>query len=192
MEFIEFTSYIVKTTMENHPTIKNKLLMLFSEADSESTQKHSDLNPFENVTKLDWSKSTDRNREWVKYFYPILQDKLNGISTKMGYSRFLIEAIWFQQYEKESYHGWHVHGSNFTAVYYVEMDKLSAPTELVDPSLNRKIHLDVKEGDIIFFPSYVIHRGPANMSDKRKTIISFNTSSDGITDNVLKIIEKLS
>ena len=192
MDFFEFTSYIIKTKFSNHQDIKIELLKLFYEADSESTQKKFNLNPFENVTKLDWTKSTDTERKWVKFFYPHLKKKLDEIFKKMGYSQYLLEALWFQQYEKESYHGWHVHGSNFTAVYYVELPEDSPGTELINTSLNKKIHIDVKEGDIIFFPSYVIHRGPPNMSNERKTIISFNTSANGIQEDTLNKIELLS
>ena len=32
----------------------------------------------------------------------------------------------------------------------------------------------VKEGDLILFPSMIQHEASSNMSDKRRTIISFN------------------
>jgi hypothetical protein len=48
-------------------------------------------------------------------------------------------------------------------------------TELIDPfKVNKKIIPDVKEGDIIIFPSYVIHRAPIIDNNIRKTIISCN------------------
>ena len=34
--------------------------------------------------------------------------------------------------------------------------------------------LDVEEGDVVAFPSHLIHRAPANPVDIPKTIISFN------------------
>jgi len=192
MDFFEFSSYIIKTEFSNHQDIKVELLKLFYEADSESSEKKFDLNPFENITKLDWSRSTDTQRKWVKYFFPHLKIKLDEIFKKMGYSQYSLEALWFQQYEKESYHGWHVHGSNFTAVYYVELPEDSPGTEIINPPLNKKIHIDVKEGDVILFPSYVIHRGPPNMSNERKTIISFNTSVSEIQKDTLNKIHLLS
>jgi hypothetical protein len=30
-------------------------------------------------------------------------------------------------------HGWHTHGNNFTAVYYLELNEQSPKTELIDP-----------------------------------------------------------
>jgi hypothetical protein len=36
--------------------------------------------------------------------------------------------------------------------------------------------INVKEGDIITFPSYLYHRSPINKINKRKTVIVFNSS----------------
>ena len=48
-------------------------------------------------------------------------------------------------------------------------------TEIVDPFNNRKIRrMDVEEGDLIFFPSFFIHRAPPLLNDTQKTIVSFN------------------
>jgi hypothetical protein len=35
--------------------------------------------------------------------------------------------------------------------------------------------LDLNEGDLLTFPAYLYHRSPLNISDNRKTIISFNS-----------------
>ena len=32
----------------------------------------------------------------------------------------------------------------------------------------------VKEGDLVIFPSYLLHEGPVNKSDKERVIVSFN------------------
>ena len=34
--------------------------------------------------------------------------------------------------------------------------------------------LQYEEGDLVFFPNYLPHRSPINLTDKRKTVISFN------------------
>ena len=38
------------------------------------------------------------------------------------------------------------------------------------------IEIDVEEGDVLVFPSFVIHKGPQNISTNKKTIISYNTN----------------
>ena len=45
--------------------------------------------------------------------------------------------------------------------------------------------IDVKEGDIIMFPSFIIHRAPKNNGD-RKTIISFNIDFDYPNDELVQ------
>jgi uncharacterized RmlC-like cupin family protein len=52
-------------------------------------------------------------------------------------------------------------------------------TEIINPYNQKEIiKVDVKEGDILTFPSFVIHRAPVNKSNKTKTIISFNSDAD--------------
>lgn len=99
------------------------------------------------------------------------------IYNNMGYSGFNVSEIWFQQYLKDSEHGWHIHGGNFTNVYYLELPEGTPKTQIINP-YNQKdiIEVDVKEGDLLVFPSYVLHKAPKNISDKRKTIISFNVT----------------
>jgi uncharacterized protein YbbC (DUF1343 family) len=56
---------------------------------------------------------------------------------------------------------------------------------------NKKIVLDVKEGDIVMFPSYTIHRAPVIKNDIRKTIVSFNFVLDLIDQKTLNDINQL-
>ena len=43
--------------------------------------------------------------------------------------------------------------------------------------------MDAKEGDIVIFPSFIIHRSPKITEDVEKIIISFNLDFDEIDDN---------
>ena len=77
---------------------------------------------------------------------------------------------WFSQYLKNNNHHWHTHPeSNLSAIYYLEMPKKELITEFKD-----KGEVNIKEGDILFFPSYLLHRSPINNTNKRKTVIAFN------------------
>lgn len=44
---------------------------------------------------------------------------------------------------------------------------------------------DIKEGDILTFPSFVIHRAPINTNTHRKTIISWNMDTE-LTPGIYK------
>ena len=102
---------------------------------------------------------------------------------KNVYNKLTINNLWFQRYKKNSIHNWHVHGDNYTGVYYLELpkDNVSCLTEFLYPdNLEKSFSIDANEGDIIFFPSFLIHRAPSLQSKKTKTIISWNCNFNEI------------
>jgi hypothetical protein len=144
------------------------------------------------ISKLDWSNAKDFTRPWVQILKPSIDQYLNDLAEQLGYQKAIIEEFWFQQYIKGNTHGWHTHGSNFTGVYYLEFDTDSPTTELIEPNTqSRKIVPNVKEGDIIIFPSFTIHRAPEITNDIRKTIVSFNFILDLIHPEMLKHLNNL-
>jgi hypothetical protein len=160
----------------NHSEIKERLLEEISKAEFE----HSFGPGAEvDITRGDWFKSEDWSRPWLQVIGEPLLKYLQPHYHELGYDTFYIKQLWFQQYQKLSGHGWHIHGCNFTNVYYVNLPKNSSKTEIIVP-FNQKeiISVDVEEGDILTFPSFVIHRGPPNSSGEMKTILSFNVDID--------------
>ena len=125
------------------------------------------------VSKLDWTKASDFTRPWVKTFLPHFDITIKGFLNELGYPVYTLDEVWYQQYKEGDTHGWHTHGSSYTGVYYLEFPEGSSKTELYSPFNFKKHIIKAKEGDLIIFPSHIIHRGPPNTS-KRKTIISFN------------------
>ena len=49
---------------------------------------------------------------------------------------------------------------------------------LVNPFTREEFVPDVKEGQTITFPSYVVHKSPDDFFKERKTIISWNSDID--------------
>lgn len=76
---------------------------------------------------------------------------------------------WYQQYFKGSSFGWHQHSGHWAFVYYVELENTSDSTEFLNYGT-----FNVSEGDIIYFPTFLVHRSPTIASDTRKTIIAGN------------------
>jgi hypothetical protein len=76
---------------------------------------------------------------------------------------------WFQQYLQGSDFGWHQHGGHWAYIYYIELPEMTEATEFLNYG-----QFDVKEGDILFFPTFLAHRSPIIKSNLRKTIISSN------------------
>ena len=119
----------------------------------------------------------------MQLFLSEFSDYLGDVANTMGFDNIVLTAIWYQQYIKDSMHGWHTHGDNYTGVYYLELHEDSPATELID---NKNImRLDVKEGDFVVFPSFIKHRAPKILDNNRKTIISFNFNLDMINSQFI-------
>ena len=79
------------------------------------------------------------------------------------------QLYWFQQYFQGSDFGWHQHNGHWAMVYYIELPEMSEATEFLNFG-----QVDIKEGDVIFFPTFLCHRSPHIKSNQRKTIIATN------------------
>ena len=107
-----------------------------------------------------------------------LLDYMDQVSQFMGYDECDIDNIWYQRYYRGGKHGWHVHHDCvFTSVYYLEFPKTAPYTEFMDLTTKKVISIDsVKEGDILTFPSYIVHRAAENVGEGRKTILSWHNN----------------
>ena len=160
---------------EPHAAIKHQLLHLIDMSSAgPAVNEVDDLN----VSKVDWDSSLDMDRQWTKYFLPYIYPHEAKVFKAMGFSKFKIKEMWFQQYQDRASHGWHTHGSHFTNVYYLELPKSAAKTVLINPFTREEFTPEVKEGQTLVFPAYVIHKSPDDFFPERKTIISWNSDID--------------
>lgn len=187
---INFNFPILKNKFKNHKFLKKELLNAINEQISDSLEKQDEYYS-DSIGRLDWNRKNDQSRKWIKILFKPLKDFFEDEINKLGLQGVGISALWFQQYNKNDKHGWHIHGDNFTGVYYLELDKSSPRTQIIEPVSNKLIEVEAKEGDIIIFPSVYIHRAPKVLSDKTKTIISFNFSGTYIEKKYLNEIVKL-
>lgn len=184
---LNLTSFAIIKEFKPHQEIKEKLLDLIKQTPQENLYTI-DSYYSDNISKLDWSTCKDFERPWVKFILKKLQIHLDECVKNFSFQKAIIESIWFQQYVKNNRHGWHIHSGNYTGVYYLQLNKDSPKTELVDQAYNL-ITLNVKEGDIVIFPSFMIHRAPIIENEFTKTIISFNLNLDEIETNFLEKIK---
>jgi hypothetical protein len=79
---------------------------------------------------------------------------------------FNVSHTWINKYEKNDYQGSHVHPSDFSFIIYYTVDKshtvFNSPTKkLIESSGNKffksSYEPELKQGDIIVFPSYLEH-----------------------------------
>jgi hypothetical protein len=160
------------TRVEEHQIIKPLILKAIEEYNYSSI-----LLPEEVVSKSDWNAPKSTSKEYLKYFLPFIDTTLSRAYQKIGGIGVQLQNIWFHQYCANDRYDWHNHtGANFANIYYLEFPKGSPKTEFQNP-FNRKeiITFDVKEGDVLTVPGFLIHRSPPVTSVDRKTIIAFNS-----------------
>ncbi len=88
-----------------------------------------------------------------------------------------MNCIWYQIYEARSgsFHGYHTHDASdchISGIYYLKLPDTSVSTKFIIDNNPRQ--LDVKEGDVVLFDSYIEHKSPPNNSQYDKIVLSFN------------------
>ena len=163
---------IMINKIKNHTKVKKQLLSYIEEVKCDSL----DL-PNEKINRTDYYTERDLNSPSSKYWHLMLEHirpTYNNIAKKLCSKEWTIHNSWFQQYENKDKHSWHVHPTcQFSNVYYLELPNKDLVTEFKDKKIDVK---EVEEGCLITFPSYIYHRSSINNTNKRKTIISFNSS----------------
>jgi len=92
--------------------------------------------------------------------------------TGLNYKIF-VDIMWFHQMNKGDYDNWHNHfACQWIGIYYIDLPE-GEQTELMDFEGN-VFQPEVKEGDLLIFPSGYVHRSPP--CNNRKTIVAFNFS----------------
>lgn len=95
---------------------------------------------------------------------------------------FEIKNIWFQEYTSGQYHSPHFHGSyGYSVIVYVQFDKtIHKPTIFCNPNTydteNFYKSLVVNEGDLVIFPSNIVHFVEPVLTDINRTIVSCNVN----------------
>ena len=158
-------------SLKEHNDIKSKLLDII-----ENTDKQFEWNHIDSITNTDfYNENHHTDRPYVSVFINSLTEFFEVFRKNYCAFDFEVTNCWFQQYYKNDIHSWHLHGeTNISLVYFIELNKKDRSTEFYDTKEKQTFQLDVKEGDIVVFPSFIPHRSPKIITDDRKTIISCN------------------
>ena len=161
MKTTAFSVPIFKYKVQNWSTKKKKLLDLFN---------YFEHKVIDNVITSPLDIKTNILLEEIKLF-----------EKDIGFDLISTE-VWFQQYNQNMDHSVHTHGpTGFSSICFIEYDKkLHKSTTFISPFGNcitgklERYEPDVEEGDIIFFPSNLLHYAPINLSKSTRIIMSFN------------------
>ncbi len=161
---------IMVSKVEDHLIIKPQILKKIIEMG-----KHGCFEKFQSISNTDWYLPKDIARPYGSLVMQAFENHNKLISNYFGSSPMIINSGWFQQYETGDYHDWHVHPEcMFTNVYYVEMSEKNSKTCL--NIMGKEVDIEIEEGSIITFPSFVQHCSKPNISTSTKTVIGFNTN----------------
>ena len=113
----------------------------------------------------------------------VFNDEIKQFINSIGSKTYNVDAAWFEQSNKNHYHGIHNHGgSGYSSVCFINYkENEHTPTYFLSPFnnfMNGKtlIHTpqNITEGSIIFFPSAIHHFTSPNESDEERMVVSFN------------------
>ena len=110
---------------------------------------------------------------YANYLNSVLWPNIADVLDYYGQKIRKMSRPWFQQYTQGTMFGWHHHNFSWSIIYYLELPEPAEATEFHNYGI-----FPVKEGDVIFFPSFLIHRAPKITSNKRKTIFSCNIDTE--------------
>ena len=163
-----------KYSLPAHNQIKSRILDIIDDYDQ--------VNPCKDtVTKTDFyddiSMHPNRNN-YYSIFHQEADSLYRTVNDRYWITDFHILNVWFQQYHINDTHKWHNHGeSNISLSYLLELDDPKHSTEFIDTKQNKTFQVEgIREGDVIIFPSYILHRSPIITSTNRKTSIAINLS----------------
>ena len=109
----------------------------------------------------------------------IFKDEFNLIRTKYN-KKIDVTRAWSVTYDKGHYHVPHNHSSQgYTGIIYLQINKDSPKTTYIQPWNNEKDETvlyapDVKQGDIMIVPQFLMHYTEPNKTYFKKRIISFD------------------
>ena len=121
-------------------------------------------------------------KEFPSYFHTVVDVIKPYLKSFMDGNPVEFVEMWYQKYYNMVEHKTHCHGfTGWSSIIYVEFDpKVHESTRFFSPFRQpwdcdvETFQPEVKEGDMILFPSSLLHEAPLTRTDKRRTIISYN------------------
>lgn len=134
--------------------------------------------------ETDYHYNYDNETGYNEQITEILREELEIFSDTFNCAVEVCNT-WFERARTGKMHQVHNHGvSGFSCVLFVEFDpKYHTPTVFLNPNLadvesTNSIPPGIREGSLLFFPSYVLHYTAPNESDVDRIILSFNIATE--------------
>ena len=158
----------------DHDEVKDKIISVI-----DSNRIFASTTPTESIANtdfyLDEMFKQQKGQQYWDLIYPSIANHYDDILKVTGLTMWSLHKYWFQTYKPNDFHGWHVHaGCMFSNVYYLSLPDGAAKTSF--SYLGEEFQIEVQEGDILTFPSFLPHCSKENKSKAPKHVISFNSN----------------
>ena len=165
-----FTVYIHKVNITEWKKEGNRILSMV---------------PFNNSiphTHIDYTDYFDKSAPpYAEDFLKITQPYLDEFLKISQYKFTHVSGLWCQRYKSRDYHVPHDHGTvGYSCVFYARINpEVHKSTLFFSPFAAEAGSRDtssiaVEEGDLVIFPSGLLHMAPPHDSDQDRIIISLN------------------
>ena len=149
---------------------------------------------------ISFSKNDSKSSVNTTYFknnfnediFSIINNEIKQFEQESGL-KVCCDRAWFQVYNFGEDHIAHNHGLGYSCVLFINFVKgVHKPTHFLSPFLNGVNGVadvycpDVNEGDMLFFPSTLIHCVPSNRSEISRIIASINFTMIPSWDAILR------
>lgn len=166
--------------LDNHAIMKPQILSAIDKMEVNSIRveekkgEYGIIDEAQSIYNSDWYSPREIERPYYPIIQPVFDHICQALKDKYKYHmRLKVDNYWFQQYKTSDFHSWHIHDNGlFSCVYYVELNSESPKTSF--NLLGNEENINVEEGQILVFPSYLLHCSKPNQDLKTKTVISFN------------------
>ena len=172
---------LITIPFQHHLTLKQPLLHCLEQLPQTSVITgakitKSDWNDNEHIGETHNPFAQQEPKPYWNILYPEIKHTIDQAMKAVDITDFYCSNPWYQQYTTKDFHAWHRHPfAVYNVVYYLELPPNCPPTILRNPTDTKQIITpNVKEGDILIFPSCLVHGSPINETKLRKSIIAFN------------------
>lgn len=177
MDIFSIKAPIIVSRVPNHRQVKEQVIASLDTMGTFSLQT-----PGQNLASTDWHVSSDIPRLYWGAVQPIVDTHIADVGRALDLVGGRVVNYWYQQYREGDYHEWHIHPTcMFSNVYFVDLPNGKQTTF---KSFGEELQFAVQEGDILTFPSHLIHCSKALNTNATKTVLVFNSDYDSVSSTI--------
>tara|TARA_R110000822_G_scaffold240053_1_gene369674 strand:- start:248 stop:811 length:564 start_codon:yes stop_codon:yes gene_type:complete len=178
MPYVEYT---IKDHKKNKIKLQKKL---------KKTILDESVNEDMHISKTDYAVPQDIERPYRTDLTNMLNDSIGYMTDALGYEKVNVPHLYAATMKKNDVINWGTYMANFIGIYAFDIPDKKFEFKWFNP-IEKKINIFyIKEGDVLFFPSYMNHKLVNLGKPKTFFIFSLNFSKGRNIENLLKDVEK--